>query len=157
MRGAKCFACRAQEIAFQRFFGRERKRMQHQVEPIGLATHLFKKAPDLSVTRDVAGKEWCFFSKFIDEFLDVLLYPFTLIIKNQSRPRCRPGFCDRPGDTALVRHSKNDTYFSCQNLLGHKSKRYAALTSRKKLKLRLEVVVDGASLGRISERKYSST
>src|SRR5438034_636132 len=72
MRGAKCFACRAQEIAFQCFSRRERKRVQHQVEPIGLAAHLFKKTPDLSVTRDVAGKEWCFFSKFIDEFLDVL-------------------------------------------------------------------------------------
>ena len=73
MRGAKCFACRAQEIAFQRFFGRERKRVQHQVEAIGLAAYLFKKGRDLGVTRNVTAKKRRFFSKFVNELLDILL------------------------------------------------------------------------------------
>ena len=73
MRYAKRFACRADKIAFQRFFGREREGVQHQVEAVGLGADASEKCLDLIITRNVAGKERRLLSKFADELCDIFL------------------------------------------------------------------------------------
>src|SRR5882724_12213262 len=132
MRGAKGFACCAHKIAFERFLGRERKRVKHQIKPVSLAAHTVKKCFDLLIARYVAWKQRRLFAKFADELFDVLFQSLALIIKNQFRARVCPRFRNRPRDAALVRHAEHDTYFSGQILLGHSLQRYAALKGRKK-------------------------
>src|SRR5436190_196296 len=118
---AERFACCTHKISFQRFPWRKRERMKHQIHAIGLYPHAFEKCLDLIVVGNVAGKQRSFFSKLADQFLNVFLQSFALIIKNQARTRGRPCFCDRPRDAALVCHAEDNADFSCQNLLRHKS------------------------------------
>ena len=77
------------------------------------APHLLEKCFDLIVARDVARKERSLFAELADQFLDIFLQPFTLVIENQARTCRRPGLCDRPGDAALVRHAENKPDLSC--------------------------------------------
>ena len=94
--------------------------MQHQIDAIGLAPNVFEKCFNLIVAGDVAGEQRSFFSELSGQFLDIFFQSFALIIENQPRTRRGPSLCDRPGDAALVRYTKNESDFSCQNLVGHK-------------------------------------
>src|SRR5207244_6164233 len=113
----------------QCFPGRERKRVQHQIEPISLAPHLFEKCSDLIVAGHVAGEQRSFLPKLADQFLDIFFYTLTLIIKNQTRAGGGPRLRNCPGDAALVRDTKDDTSFYCHKFLGHRLESYADLTS----------------------------
>src|ERR1043166_998947 len=122
MRGTERFARRADEIAFQRFFRREGERMEHKIDMIGFAAHFFEKSLDLGVARHVAREKRRVLSELADEFFHIFFQSLALIIENQSRAGGGPGLGNRPGDTALVRHSEDYAGLSCQYLLNHKRK-----------------------------------
>src|SRR5436305_7800963 len=127
MRGPKSVARGAKEIAFQRFLRRESNRVEKKIKAIGLGLHLFKKRRDLAVARDVARIERRLRAEFGDEFLDVFLEPFTLVIENEARAGRRPNLCDSPCDASFIGDPEDDARFSRQKLIPHNDMTLAAL------------------------------
>ena len=149
MRDSKRFAGCAQEIAFERFLRRERNRMEQQIDTISFAADFFEKCFDLGIVGNVTRKKRRFLAERGREFLHVFLQSLALIIENQTRAGVRPCLRDRPRDAALVRHTKYQANFSCQDLLSHRRATYAALSSGKHSKrsdpasvLALETFID---------------
>src|SRR6185437_2213919 len=98
--------------------------MQQKFNLLRLAPNFFKKRSDLGIIRNVAWKQWRLLSELADQFFDVLLQPFALVVKDQTRAGIRPGFRNRPRNAALVRHAENDARFAGQNLLLHTERQY---------------------------------
>ena len=73
-----------------------------------------KKALDLLVGTDVAGKDGRVGAEGPGEFLDVLLEPLALVVENQFRAGAMPCLRDRPGDAAFVGHAEDDAGFAGQ-------------------------------------------
>ena len=82
---------------------------------------------DLFVLRDIARVKRSARAKFTDEFLDVFLQAFALVIKNESCSSRGPCLGDRPRDAALVRDAEDDAGFACENLFRHNVRTLAAL------------------------------
>src|SRR5258708_5438361 len=95
--------------------------MQQQIEPISFAANFAEKIRDISIVRNIARMKRRPFAELADELLDVLLQALALIVKNQFCARGGPGFGNRPGDAALVRHAEDDASFSGQNLWSHRA------------------------------------
>src|SRR5437660_11783966 len=120
MRDPECFACCAEKVTFQRFLGREGEGMQHKIDLIGFAAHLFEKSFDLAIARHITRKKRRFFSKLADELFQIFSQSLALIIKNQSLAGPGPRLCNRSSHAALIRDAEDDAAFAGQTLLSHK-------------------------------------
>src|SRR5437870_12661155 len=117
MRDPECFARCAEKITFQRFLGREGEGMQHKIDLIGFAAHLFEKSFDLAIARHITRKKRRFFSKLADELFQIFSQSLALIIKNQSRAGRAPRLSIRPTNPPLIPPPEDAPPCSCQTSL----------------------------------------
>ena len=104
-------ACRRYKLTRQLFTRRIRDRMDQKIDRSQLRLHVPDKSGNLFVTADIAWKE----ARSLDfgyQLLDVALQPIVLVTEGNlcPLPDCRLG--NRPGDTVLVGHANDQSFFS---------------------------------------------
>ena len=109
---AKRLAAGVHEFAFQRGLGRERHRVQEQMQPAEFFADGFEDTGDFLVLRHVARQDERVRAERAGEFRDVFLDAIALIRERELRAFARPRLRDGPGNGALVGDAEDDSEFS---------------------------------------------
>ena len=111
---AERLAAGVHEFAFERGLGRERHRMQEQIQLAEFFADGFEDAGDFLVLRHVARQDERVRAKRAGEFLDVFLDAVALVGEREFRALARPRLRDGPGDGALVGDTEYNSEFSVE-------------------------------------------
>jgi hypothetical protein len=108
---AKRLAAGVHKFSFERGLGRERHRVQEQIQPAEFFADGFEDAGDFLVLRHVARQDERVRAKRAGEFLDVFLHAVALVREREFRALARPRLRDGPGNGALVGDTENNSFF----------------------------------------------
>ena len=106
---AKRLAAGVHEFSFERGLGRERHRMQEQMQLAEFFADGFEDTGDFLVLGHVARQDERVRAKRAGEFLDVFLDAIALVREREFRALARPRLRDGPGNGALVGNTENNS------------------------------------------------
>ena len=114
MRHAERLAAGVHELAFQRVLGRERHRMQQQMQLAELFADRLEHAGDVVVLGHVARQDERVGAERAGEFLDVFLEPLALVGEGELGACAVPRLRDGPGDGAFVGDAEDNSQFASE-------------------------------------------
>ena len=106
---AKRLAAGVHKFSFERGLGRERHRVQEQIQPAKFFADGFEDAGDFLVLRHIARQDERVRAERAGKFLDVFLDAIALIREREFRALARPRLRDGPGNGALVGNTENNS------------------------------------------------
>ena len=106
---AKRLAAGVHEFPFERGLGRERHRVQEQMQLAEFFADGFEDAGDFLVLRHIARQDERVRAELAGEFRDVFLDAVALIREREFRAFARPRLRDGPGDGALVGDTEDNS------------------------------------------------
>src|ERR1700746_1157414 len=95
--------------------------MENQIHSIGVFSHILEEISDFRIAGYITRIRGYVRAECSSQLFDVFLQPFTLVVEDQLCPGLGPGLCDRPGDTAFIGNTKNDTDPTIKSIRTHAS------------------------------------
>src|SRR5260221_9590463 len=95
--------------------------MEDQIHSIGVFSHILEEISDFRIVGYITRIRGYVRAECSSQLFDVFLQPFTLVVEDQLCPGLGPGLCDRPGDTAFIGNTKNDTDLTIKSIRTHAS------------------------------------
>src|SRR5258708_27295233 len=95
--------------------------MEDQIRSIGVFSHILEEISDFRIVGYITRIRGYVRAECSSQLFDVFLQPFTLVVEDQLCAGLGPGLCDRPGDTAFIGNTKNDTDLTIKSIRTHAS------------------------------------